>query len=1022
MDIFISYARSTEPQAHLTAQALRNAGYRVWRDDELPAHRAYADVIEERVQTAKAVVVIWSTDAVKSEWVRSEANRAREQRKVVQMAVDSALPPMPFDQIQCVNLTGWMGDENDSGWKKVLASVADLVGTPGGETAAGVPSLKAILIADIEGASVHWLNHRAIMAEAADDYRATIRRASAARRGEIFRTTGDLVFAAFAAPGDAIETATAVQEEFAAKDWPDIGPLKLKIAVDYAPAARREGEFAGRAVTRASKLLPLGHGGQVLMTAAVIESGVTGIFLGAHPLDDPLLSVGIYQSAGPAFPALLLPDARITNLPRRLASLIGRDKEIGSTTELLSRTALVSIVGPGGVGKTRVAIEAGLRALPDLEDGVWLVELATVADPDLVAAAVARAMNIELPSGQDPVFALVERLRGRRCLILLDSCEHVIDAIARLAEAVLDRAPGIKLLATSQESLGVEGERTFRIPTLSEADAVVLFVERAKAADANFSVSPRNEDAVAAICTRLDGVPLAIEMAAARAPSLGCEGVLQRLDDRFRVLTGGRRTAMPRHRTLMATLDWSYDLLSDTDAAVFRRLGVFSAGFTLEAAANVASDRAIDSFGVIDALSNLVAKSLVVADTDNNRTRYRLLQTTHAYALEKLAKSGDTTTTRTRHAEWYADFTKPLWAQFVGQASDDDLAARYNIELPNIEAALDWGFSAEGDSETGLSLIARAQTLWDAPSLVPRIETAVPFLGPQTPALIRALLFSGRAHGWMMLKPARALEVVDEAIDTMRPIGDPVFLCNALGSKGFALWFTGQFEAAQAVSDEAQAIAATIPPSRILARSRGLAASLLLREGKPKEAQALLYANADELRSFGADGLANFWQSIGMRFAPSEDEDADIEEWRALLARIKPTDVSGAATAASVGNELAFRLARRGRPGDFDEARRATRSLMKVSATSLLYRYFLPMAVVAIKSDRAADAARIMGYADARRRAAGEVTLSQGEFDEVWALLSEALPESERTALIAQGARLDLDDAMRIALGDDDAN
>ena len=1022
MDIFISYARSTEAQAHVAAEALRSAGYRVWRDDELPAHRAYADVIEERLQKAKAVVVIWSADAVKSEWVRSEANRAREQRKVVQMAVDSAIPPMPFDQIQCVNLTGWSGDKDDAGWKKVLASVADLVGAPGTEATAGSASLQAILIADIEGASVHWLNHRATMAEAADEYRAILRRASAARRGEIFRTSGDLVFAAFAAPSDAIEAATVAKEEFAAKDWPDIGPLKLKIAVDYAPAARREGDYAGRALTRASKLLPLGHGGQVLMTAAVIESGVTGTFLGAHPLDDPLLSVGIYQTAGPAFPALLLPDVRITNLPRRLGSLIGRDREIAATTELLSHTALVSIVGPGGVGKTRVAIETGLRALPDLEDGAWLVELATVADPDLVAVAVARAMSIELPAAQHPVSALVERLRGRRCLIVLDSCEHVIDAVATLAEGVLDRAAGVKLLATSQESLGVEGERTFRIPTLSEADAAALFVERARGADANFKVGRKSEETVAAICARLDGVPLAIEMAAARAPSLGCEGVLQRLDDRFRVLTGGRRTAMPRHRTLLATLDWSYDLLSEHDAAVFRRLGVFSGGFTLDAAANVASDGAIDSFEVIDSLSNLVAKSLVVADTDNNRTRYRLLQTTLAYALEKLAKSGETNATRKRHAEWHDDFTKPLWAEFVGQASDDELATRYNIELPNIEAALDWAFSADGDAEVGLSLLARAQTLWDAPSLTHRIETAVPFIGPRTPALIRALLFSGRAHGWMMLKPARALEVVDAAIDTMRPIGDPVFLCNALGSKGFALWFTGQFDAAQAVSDEAQAIAATIPPSRILARSRGLAASLLMREGKPKAAQALLYANADELRAFGADGLANFWQSIGMRFAPPDDEDADIEEWRALLARIKPTDVSAAATAASVANELAFRLARRGQPGDFDEARRATRNLMKVSATSLLYRYFLPMAIVAIKSDRAPDAARIMGYADSRRTASGEVTLSQGEFDEVWALLRDALPESERTALVAQGARLDHDDAMRIALGSDDAN
>jgi hypothetical protein len=284
------------------------------------------------------------------------------------------------------------------------------------------------------------------------------------------------------------------------------------------------------------------------------------------------------------------------NLPKRLGALIGRESEMGALAGLLERADLVTITGTGGVGKTRIAIEVGLSKLDAYEDGVWLVELAPVSDPEQVPAAIARAMNIELPGGQDPQAALVDRLRARECLVLLDNCEHVIDAVAGLAEAVLDASDSVKMLASSQELLGVEGERVFRLRSLGEADAAELFVERAQAVEATFKADARNREAIAAICHRLDGIPLALEMAAARAPALGCEGVLQRLDDRFRVLTGGRRTALPRQRTLLATLDWSHGLLNETDASVFRRLGVFTGGFTLEGASEVAADDRIDEF------------------------------------------------------------------------------------------------------------------------------------------------------------------------------------------------------------------------------------------------------------------------------------------------------------------------------------------------------------------------------------------------------------------------------------------
>ena len=409
-------------------------------------------------------------------------------------------------------------------------------------------------------------------------------------------------------------------------------------------------------------------------------------------------------TATTASPSVAAPAPITNNLPRRQSALIGREAELTALAALLEKADLVTITGTGGVGKTRIAIEVGALQVNDHEDGVWLAELAPVSDPEQVPGAVARAMNIDLPAGEAPLDALVDRLRVRRCLILLDNCEHVIDAVAALAEAVLDTSDGVKMLASSQELLGVEGEQVFRLRSLGEPDAVVLFTERAQAADAGFKISKEGAVAAAAICQRLDGIPLAIEMAAARAPSLGCEGVLERLDDRFRVLTGGRRTALPRQRTLLATLDWSHGLLSPADAAVFRRLSIFTGGFSLEAASAVGADDQTESYEVTDAVSSLVAKSLVVTDPGEHGTRYRLLETTRAYGLEKLDAAGETLDTQRRHAEYFLKFSSSARDDYVGPVSDVAFAARYFADTDNVDRATDWALGPNGDAELGIAI------------------------------------------------------------------------------------------------------------------------------------------------------------------------------------------------------------------------------------------------------------------------------------------------------------------------------
>jgi hypothetical protein len=552
---------------------------------------------------------------------------------------------------------------------------------------------------------------------------------------------------------------------------------------------------------------------------------------------------------------------------------------------------------------------------------------------------------------------------------------------------------------------------------LAESDAIVLFAERARGADAGFATRPDNADAIAAICRRLDGVPLAIEMAAARAPSLGCEAVLSHLDDRFKILTGGRRMAMPRHRTLQATLDWSHDLLNPCDAKVFRQLGVFAADFSLNAAAAIASDDALEPLDVIDSLAHLVGKSLIIATTTDNRTRYSHLETTRAYARNKLAEAGEFDSVSRRYASWFDSLCTPSWAESNSQVSDEELDARYFVELGNIRRALEWAFDTGGDVELGLSLLAKSRWMWDDPTLQGLLATALPLISRSTPTAVRAALLSIETHVQMMLSPALAVEHGDVAIAAVRDaIDNPLVLADVLDSKGFALWFVGRLAEAEPLSRESRKIVKGLPPSRIRAQAMGLEAALTALKGSPDHAQPIFDKLISELRSFGANGLANFWQSVAMRLNRGTNPDAEIAAWRDLLSRIRPNDQSAEGTKATASIELVRCLAQRGAADDLDEAIDVARVYFKAGSITLAYRLMPPMAMVAIRSGRTSDAALLMGFADARRREAGEVTLTQPDFDRLWTLLETQMAATEIATLGAKGAKLTQEAAIRIAV------
>jgi predicted ATPase/DNA-binding winged helix-turn-helix (wHTH) protein len=438
---------------------------------------------------------------------------------------------------------------------------------------------------------------------------------------------------------------------------------------------------------------------------------------------------GTVRTRTPASANNTVPTAALTNLPEAVSELIGRDAELREILGLAAERRLVTLTGAGGVGKTRLGVEAARRMQAKFPDGVWIAELGALTDPKLVPITVAAGLGLTFATGILSPERVATALDSKRFLLVLDNCEHVIDAAASMAEAFLRASQVACVLATSREPLRAEGESLYRVPSLDvpaeeivdreqllKSSAVKLFLARTRAAAAQLSTDARIA-AMAAICRRLDGIPLAIELAAARAAALGIEGLAARLDDRFRLLTGGHRTALPRHQTLRATLDWSYELLPATERVILRRLSVFSGSFTLESAGAVVSGGEIAESDVIDYVANLVAKSLVTADVNRATALYRLLDTMRAYALEKLGESGEFDALARRHAEHLRDVFERAETEWQTQPTAEWLAA-YGRHTDNVRAALDWAFSPCGDAEIGAALSASAVPLWFQLSLI----------------------------------------------------------------------------------------------------------------------------------------------------------------------------------------------------------------------------------------------------------------------------------------------------------------
>ena len=570
-------------------------------------------------------------------------------------------------------------------------------------------------------------------AELLQVHRGLLRAAFTSHNGVEFGTEGDALFFAFARASQAMDAALAAQRSIQEHPWPEEFPVRVRIGLHTGEAVISQGEYVGHNVHKAKRICDAGHGGQILVsdtTAPLLlpdlpaEASLTD--LGPHRLKDLGDAQHIYQLTDEDlrsdFPPLRSLETFTNNLPQQRSAFIGREREIADVRKLLERHNLVTLAGIGGTGKTRLALQVGAEEIDLYPDGVFLVELAPISDASLIPRTVADALGMMIGGGlmgstPMPISDLiVDHLARRRSLLIFDNCEHLIDGCAELIDRVLAHCPNVSVLATSRETLGVEGEQSWRVPSMKvaesvaeaeQSEAVRLFTARAQAVQPSFELNADNIAIVRDICARLDGIPLAIELAASRVAHMSPQQIAHRLGDMFRLLTGARRRVQ-RQQTLEASLDWSYELLSDDERALLRRLSVFSGNFTLDAAEAICAENGFALGSVVDLLGSLVAKSLVLAREDRFETRYRLLEPVRLYAAEHLSRAGEAESMRARHRDHYLAWLEsfpPDEATF-GFAAFQSFAAEHS----NLRAAIQWSI-AQGEYDLVGRMANRLLTL-----------------------------------------------------------------------------------------------------------------------------------------------------------------------------------------------------------------------------------------------------------------------------------------------------------------------
>jgi predicted ATPase/class 3 adenylate cyclase/DNA-binding CsgD family transcriptional regulator len=703
-----------------------------------------------------------------------------------------------------------------------------------------------LLLADIEGSTQLWETQPQEMQQAVARLDRTLAQIVVAHGGvrPVEQGEGDSLVVAFNRASDAVGCALDLQ-------MAPLAPIRLRIGLHTGEVQLRdENNYIGPTINRAARVRDLGHGGQTVLSGATEEivadylpAGAWLLSLGSHQLRGLRRAERVIQLCHPdlnnQFPPLRVPAAASEGLPIQLTSFVGRAAQIAELSRILTENRLVTLTGAGGSGKTRLAVQVAGQIAGQFRDGAHYVDLAPITEPDLVPVTAARALGLPDAPGCSATDALLQFVADRQMLLVLDNCEHLLDATATLVAALVGACPTVTVLATSREAIGMTGEAIWRVSSLSIADeAVELFTDRARLVRPEFVVTDENAATVAEICQRLDGMPLAIELAAARVRALSVADILTGLHDRFRLLTGGTRGAVRRQQTLRASVDWSHGLLTDVDRVIFRRLAVFRGGFHLDAAEAVVADDYVQPYQVLDELTILVDKSLVVAENPSGATRYRLLETVRQYALEKLGDSGESDAVRVRHRDHYTHL-----AELVDQLGSDDQrqhVEQAEIEIDNLRAAFTWSCDT-GDSEEALLLACRLQRLWWKTG---RVQEAVSWIstvlsdpsGPPaqvTPAMYARAL-ADRAIITAVVGAPEGMEHPEQALAIAREAGDGELLLRALIACGSTAAFHA--ETARPYLDEAAGLARACGDKWQLSQILWWQAYVAIHDGDPRAA------------------------------------------------------------------------------------------------------------------------------------------------------------------------------------------
>lgn len=685
-----------------------------------------------------------------------------------------------------------------------------------------------LLLADIEGSVRLWESRGPEMTKAIAKHDVLVSELIGKHGGVRPKDQGegDSFVAAFARPSQAVACALALQLAMTKEDWGG-ADIRVRIALHTGEVElRNEANYLGSTINRTARLRALAHGGQTLISASTYDlvadrlpEGASMKELGVHRLRDLSRPEHVFQlnhsELPDNFPPLRSLEALPNNLPIQLTSFVGREKEIEEINSLLQDNRMVTLTGSGGAGKTRLALHVAADLIEEFEGGLWLADLAPLRDPTFVAQAVASALGLPEEKDRDALATLIEHLKSRRALIVFDNCEHLVNECASLADSLLHSCPTVTIIATSREPLGVDGETAWRVPSLSVPDqtgpmlvdaltqyeAVRLFIDRATKSRHNFRITNENAPAVAQICHRLDGIPLAIELAAARVRVLSPEQISEGLADRFHLLTGGARTAMPRQQTLQASVEWSYELLSEKERLLLQRLSVFSGGFTLDAAEGVISGERIGKAEVLDLLTQLVDKSLVlVDDVTSGALRYHLLETIRQYSMERLVETGAVAEVRTHHMNYFHEFGESFqWPADAAGAARARM--EIGLEVDNARTAARWAMT-NAEPELKLRLATNTSDLLtmrghrrEALALIDEALAASEGASPL--ARSRALVLKGWIIMW--LDPSTLYAVAEEALELAEQAGDSKTAANARGLMAQGAFALGDPEKVESV-------------------------------------------------------------------------------------------------------------------------------------------------------------------------------------------------------------------------------